>query len=129
MSKTQLIASVLILMGVATIAMAGLVPKLLPRDVFWTEQQAQEQAEAAGRLHQTTFEAAEKEENPQTSSVDRIHAQQQREAAQARFDQSKAALARAQFWRETLPRWLRWGGSGVAVIGIFLWLASRNGPG
>jgi hypothetical protein len=126
MPKSQLVATVMILVGVLTIAVAGVIPAVVPQEKFWNEQQAQERSQAAARLHQMTHESAHMEINERASEVDRIHAQQQLDAAQARFDQSQQALSDAQFWRTRVPQFLRWLGSGIAVAGILVFLATKD---
>jgi len=126
MTKLRVVAAGLIASGIVVLALAGLLPRLLPTEYFWTPTQAEEQSAAASRLHQVTHETAQLLESNKASAADKIHAQQQLDAAQARFDSSRESLEQAQFWRERVPQVGRWIGTGIAVVGILLLAASKE---
>lgn len=124
MGKSRLVAICFVLLGFVVLAAASIVPILLPSNYFWSEEQAQEQATAASRLHQVTHQAAHTQESKTTSAADKLQAQQELEAAQARYDASRSALDRAQFWRRTVPKILRWTGGGITLLGVLVYLSA-----
>ncbi len=129
MIKSQGLSVTCVLLGTVLAASAGLLPRLLPQEMFWNEEQAKEQSTASSRLHQMTYEAAQAEISTRNSQADKIQAQQQLEAAQARFDQSRAALEKAQFWRRRVPAMLRWAGGGIALVGVVIYLSVKGSQG
>jgi hypothetical protein len=126
MKKSQLAAVGVILLGMAMLTVATLLPMLLPTSTFWTDEQAQEQATASSRLHQVTHRTAHMQESKTASAADKLQAQQELEAAKARYDASRAALDRAQFWNRRLPSILRWTGSGVALLGVLAYVSATS---
>jgi hypothetical protein len=126
MPKSQLVAISLIIFGITVLAVATLMPVLLPVRMFWTEEQAIEQASASSRLHQVTHQAAHTQESRTASDADKLQAQQELAAAQARYDASRSSLDRAQFWNRTLPSILRWTGGGVTLMGVLVYLSATG---
>ena len=118
MSKSRLPALALVILGLLAMIVSGLLPRLLPESLFWSTEQAQEHSVAASRLHEVTFRTAETLESGSSSQADKNHAQQELDAAKARFDQSKQALAEAQFWHNRVPQILRWSGIGLTLLGL-----------
>lgn len=125
MTKGLVAALSLILLGIATLIVASLIPTLLPTHVFWSSEQAREQATAASRLHQVQGRWALTQQSTTASEADRIHAQQELEAARARFDASREALARAQFWNRRVPSLLRWTGGALTLLGVLAYFATK----
>jgi type II secretory pathway pseudopilin PulG len=126
MMRSRLAAMVLIVLGVLLLVASSLLPALLPTRYFWTEEQAREQAAAASRHHQAMYQSANIQSSPEASESDKEHARQEAAAAKARFEHSRAALERAQFWRQTLPNILRWTAAGMATVGVLLYLSGSE---
>lgn len=124
MPKVQIVAVVLLALGACMIIPAALLPRLLPTSTFWTPEQGREHSTASARLHQATLKSAERQDSKSASAADKMQAQQELAAAKARFESSRQALQTAQFWRETLPNYLRWTGLVFAALGGILFFAS-----
>ena len=125
MNKKQSVAFVIILTGMLISVSGAILPRLFPQDAFWNETQAKQQSQAAARLHQETFEAAEIQHSKETTREEKDHAAQELAAAKEKFRVSRKALEEAQFWRSTLPRGIRWFGAGIAAVGAIIWFAFR----
>ena len=125
-TKSHTAAVSFVVLGLVTFAVSLMASALLPDRLFWTTDQAKEQAISASRLHQTTHETAHVRESPKASEADKVHALQQLEAAQARYDLSRSALDNAQFWRKTVPRILRWAGGAMTAIGVLIYLSATG---
>ncbi len=126
MSKSRPVAISLIVLGLVVLAAASVVPVVLPVRMFWTEEQAREQATAASRLHQATHQTAHIEDSKTASQTDKLQAEQTLQAAQARYEASRAALDRAQFWRLTIPRIMRWTSGGITILGVLIYLSATG---
>ena len=126
MSKARVVSLVILGLGLLLLVTASLLPQLLPTSTFWTPEQGAEHATASARLHQTTLQSAEKQDSTKVTEADKVHAQQELSAARARFDASTAALQRAQYWRETVPRACRYVGLVVGCLGALGYFASGD---
>ena len=125
MNKNQSAAFVIILTGMLVSVSGAILPSLFPQDALWNETQAKQQSQAAARLHQETFEAAEIQHSKETTQEEKDHAAQELAAAKEKFRVSRQALDEAQFWRLTLPKVIRWLGAGIAAVGAIIWFAFR----
>lgn len=126
MTKRRFAAAALILLGFVIAALATLIPLWIPSETYWSEDQAREQAAAASGLHRATHQTAHAQSTDSASSTDKLQAEQQLAAAQARYDASRARLERAQFWRETVPRRARWLGGAIGLVGAIMYLSVSN---
>jgi hypothetical protein len=126
MTRSQVAAISLILLGIAVLAVSSIITLLLPTSSFWTEEQAREQSAAAARLHQVLHESGHTQISQTASTADKLQAQQELDAARARYQQSKAALEKAQFWRRTVPSVLRWTAGGLSLIGVLIYLSTKG---
>ena len=124
MSKKRVASLIVLSIGVLLLIAASVLPQLLPTETFWTPEQGAEHATASARLHQATLQSAERQESKRATEADRQHAQQELAAARARFESSQAALKRAQYWRETVPRICRYAGIVISAVAALAYFAT-----
>lgn len=115
MTRSQLVAIPLILLGLALFIVSLLWPLLVKPETVWSREQGLEQAKASSQLHRRTHEAAHAEIST-SSDAKKAEARRLKEESQQRFDRSRAALQRAQSIRTRTPLVLR-------VLGLVLLIA------
>jgi hypothetical protein len=126
MTKSRVAAVFLIVLGIVALVASTVVPALLPTEAFWSQQQAEEKAIAASRLHQITHEAGHIQDSKTASQAEKQRAQRELAEAKARYQQSQSALDRAQFWRDTVPMALRWSAAGLSAVGLLIYLSAAG---
>ena len=125
--KLPALALTLVVLGLCTIVLSVVWPRLVPVDTMWTEEQAREKSAASANLHHATHEAAHAEDDPSLDEASKQRARELKREAQERFDASREALDRVQRWRKTVASILRWSGSILTAIGVVWYYAISAG--